>query len=100
MKHYSFDGLEFDLPAIDVVPKNILEACAPIEDGLVLKILEGPLSGTMFVVGNFAMDDTDECLLHYDLSSNLKDDTNQKMLEEIVSNFVLSILIDQARAVS
>lgn len=82
MKTYivSSEGRTFDIPDYDIV------------QGPVFRITEGQFEGVWFTISDMRMDDTDECLMHYNVECA---GATVDEIKPIVDNFILSILIEQ-----
>lgn len=82
MKTYVIPGEDrsIDVPKIEIVGDTVL------------KIEEGPFAGVWFTLSDMQMDDTDECLMHYNVECA---GATVDEIKPIVDNFILSLLLDQ-----
>lgn len=62
-------------------------------DPVVFQIMEGECEGIQFILENMKIDDQDDSLMLYDLSTIVKSDVD--LIKSIVDNFIVGILHDQ-----
>jgi hypothetical protein len=90
MKTFQSGNDTITVPDISVVKSD---------DPITFRIEEGEWAGVMFTIAHMRFDDKEEGLLLYDLDvvkGEQPTNATPKDIEGIVSNFILSILYDQA----